>query len=702
MALQDEDKEYLWQLSWIYPSDYMAEVKSLAEAVIKEQLASSGERQNIREIVWGIMTKIQSGQEDDLPADDDAEAARAEAAAAIRERVLAALRGGQPHLPAQMGPEVIAPLVEALSVQDELAANARLALTRLTDGSAIDTLCRIWAENRSQALEQIIMEAGYLASQPLEVRLLTVLKTGADRMMLPEGPELISALLAAVDDVDRIIAGRARRLLLTLTNRQAINAICEMVLAGEDERLKNWAIMARYAPDTDSKAALYYCITGQWDKYYALDWQEARPLLAKGYNQATSTERQLFLEAARKNGHSLLLAGLLLEGSNRDEYEEITPADWAAMLDMLVSQERWPELYRLVFKAPPNWAAEIVLALGSSGWQPNIWERECWQRILSSCSNVSRELFVPRGRESIMLEMQAVDAVIECAAIHPNGRIVAGGGSDGRLRLWQAASGSLWRTVDLHADGITAVTFTPDGRYLVTAGREGKVHIWRLPDIKWVNSVSGQPGLVTAITANNSGQVLALACPGGVLPARLWAWDGACMTNLGQYPGSLFTAGALQLEQRIAAGGGRDGRIRTFTLAGAKGGNVSWVAHVGPVQALRYSDDGRLLITHGADDAIKVWTADGSKLLWTITGSGRLLAVSRDASFAVVAKTAGQIALQPLRFTKPLALATHVDWQQALAILSLTECPTEARQATAFLEAVLAAKFSYDIALSDD
>lgn len=701
MALQDEDKEYLWQLSWIYPGGYITELESLAEAVIKEQLAG-GERQNIREIVWGIMAKIQPEQENDLSeaAADDAAAAQAEAEAVIREKVLAALRDGQPHLPAEMGPEVIGHLVEALAGKDELAANAREALTRLTDGSAIDTLCGLWAESRNPHLEQIILDAGYLASQPLGLRLLTVLKTGADRRMLAEGPALIPELLAAVDDADRSIAGRARRLLLTLTDRQAINAVCEMVLAGENERLKHWAAIARYAPATASKAALYYCITGQWENYYALDWQETRPLLTKGYNQATPAERQLFLAAARGSGHSLLLAGLLLEGGSRDEYEELTDDDWAAMLDMLVSQERWQELYRLTYRAPAGWAAEIVLALDSAGWVPKNWEYTGWEKICANCPPAGRELFVPAGRQPVMLETQEVQAVIECVAIHPNGRIVAGGGSDGRLRLWQVASGSLWRTVDLHTDGITAITFTPDGRYLVTAGREAKVHVWHMPDIKWVSSVSGQPGLVTAITADNGGRLLALACPGGVLPARVWTWDGAYMNNRGQYPGSLFAAGTLNLEQSKAAGGGRDGKIRIYTLAGGKGGNRSWAAHAGPVKAMLFSGDGRLLITHGADDMIKVWTVEGSKLLWSAGCSGRLLAVSRDAAVAAVAGPEGSIALQQLRFTKPLALATHADWQQALVLLAAPECPPEARQATAFFEAVLAAKFRYDITLA--
>lgn len=695
MALGDADKEYLWQLSLIYPSDFVTELKVLVEDTINKQLAA-GERQNIREIVRSTMEKMlaeNSGVSPEAEAESDKTAQ--EAAQEVQEKVLAALRCGQPDLLAGMGPEVIAPLVEALNGDEQLAVTARKAFCQLTDGGAIDALCGLWAESRSPELEQIITESGYLASQPLKVRLLTVLKTGADRIMLAEGVKLIPELLTVVDDADRSIAGRARRLLLTLTNRQAIDAVCQTVLAGNHERLKQWAVIANYAPASDSKAALYYCVTGQWDKYYALDWQESRPLLTKGYIKATPLERQQFLQSARQSGHSLLLAGLLLTGGYQDEYEEITNDDWATMLDILVSQERWSELYRLIFKAPVNWAAEIVLALMSAGWRPEPWASAVWERILHSCPQAGRELFVPDGREVAVLENHDGHAHIDSMAFHPNGRIVAGGGGDGRLRLWHVASGNLWRTVDLHADSITAVTFTPDGRYLITASREGKVLIWRFPDVKWVKSVSGQPGLVTALAGDNGGYVLAIACPGGALPARVWAWDGAYMTNQGQYLGSLFSAAAINIERKMAAGGGRDGKIRIYTLTGGKGSNASWLAHTGTVQRLFFTGDGRLAISNGADSEVKIWQTDSGRLLWHNDGSGKLLAAGCDAALAAVARPEGGIAIRQLRFTKPLALATHADWYQAKVLVAQPVC----QPAVSFLAAVLGAKFQYDIML---
>lgn len=695
MALDKEDKEFLWQLSWIYSLEVIEELRQQAEVIVAEQLAA-GERQDIREIVRAIIGRLEAARELD-PAAAEQEDAEKEARLAEQQamlaRVRAALSAGQAELPAGMGPEVIAPLLELLTgPEPQLRDAARRALSRLTDGGAVDELCRLWADTRQPELADIITAAGYLASRPRGVRLLTVLKTGADRVMLSEEPSLIPELLAAVDDADRVIAGRARRLLLTLTNRRAVDALCGQVLAGENERLRNWAVLAGYTPGADSRAALYFGITGQWEKYYALDWQEHRPLLAQGYAEAAPAERQRFLTAARTGGHSLLLASLLLENGQGAEYEEITDEDWAAMLDVLVSQERWPGLYRLALQAPADWAAEMVQVLAGVSWQPKAWARADWEQIAAHCPQAGQNLFVPDGRQLSVLESPGTD--IACAAFHPNGRIVAGGGSDGRLRLWQVGNGSLWRTVDLHAEGITAAAFTPDGRYLATAGREGKVHIWRLPDVTWVATVKEQPGLVTALAAGSSSELLAIACAGGAAPARVWSWDGAYMTTQGQYPGSLFQAAAVAAKQRLLAGGGRDGRIRTYALAGGRGSSRLWAAHAGAVTKVALSADGRLLISQGADAVVKVWQTDNGQLLGSFVATSRLLAVSANAALAVSRSEQG-LAIRQLRLAKPLAQANHADWQHLTGQLA----EPVAGEACRFVHSLLTAKFRYDCML---
>ena len=68
----------------------------------------------------------------------------------------------------------------------------------------------------------------------------------------------------------------------------------------------------------------------------------------------------------------------------------------------------------------------------------------------------------------------------------PDGRLLAGVGSDGLARLWDPATG---RQVSglLQAVGTghiaRAVAFSPDGKTLATAGTDGMIRLWNVQTI---------------------------------------------------------------------------------------------------------------------------------------------------------------------------------------------------------------------------
>ncbi|BBB90365.1 MAG TPA: hypothetical protein PKA28_12690 [Methylomusa anaerophila] len=710
MVLRDDDKEYLRQLGWIFPAEYVLELRRLVEQVIAEQM-TEGERQNIREIIWTVMERIRAAGDGDpvLAGTEDNKEKEAEAAAitaAFANQVQVALAAGKPEIPAGMGPEVVTHLVDALNNTDAVvAANARKALGRLTDGGSIDAFCSLWVDSRRQDLAAIIAEAGYVAAGPIRNRVLTVLKTGAAISMLSWGRETVRELIAAAGDSDRDIAGAAREAMLTLTAAAAIDALCEEALnPAADPRLIAWVIAAGYTPQEDSRAALFYCLTEQWEKYFALDWQDHRPLLAAGYSRATTAEKDRFLKVTRRSGNSRLVVELLLGCGSPQDYEQITWDDWSCVVNILADRQAWADMYRMIFRAPVEWAAEMTLILARAAWQPPPWDRLIWRLMVELCPGQGKDVFVPDGRSVGKLFLRDSGANLQCLAFHPDGKILAGGGGDGRVRLWRIGDerefelGLPWRTVDLHAAAVTCLAFSPDGRYLATAGADGKAHIWTMPDIKWTATVKGQPGLVESIFINNQGKILAAAKDRVMAPViRLWQWDGAFMTTRSQMPAGVSGATAVHPGQQGLYSGGKNGRIRFWPLAAGKPGGVV-CAHAGPVTALAATDS--LLASAGADGCVKIWWNEQQMWQQPAGAAGDFLALSQNGDIAAVgSRLDNTVALFQVRWAKPLAAANHADWDyaQQLAMDASGELNNEQRQICQFLNTVLTAKFRRDI-----
>jgi WD40 repeat protein len=68
-------------------------------------------------------------------------------------------------------------------------------------------------------------------------------------------------------------------------------------------------------------------------------------------------------------------------------------------------------------------------------------------------------------------------------AVSPDGRILATGGFEGTVGLWELATGKELRKLKGHDGPVLAISFSPDGRRLISGGRDTTALIWDTADV---------------------------------------------------------------------------------------------------------------------------------------------------------------------------------------------------------------------------
>ncbi|MEV8307171.1 NB-ARC domain-containing protein [Streptomyces flavidovirens] len=346
-----------------------------------------------------------------------------------------------------------------------------------------------------------------------------------------------------------------------------------------------------------------------------------------GRHEAGHPQRQEWLTARALTGAGYLLSGLE------------SPADIASTLSIVLGRSPLPQATRTLERVT---GAEAVLA--------------------------PKWLLPPEDDTTEAAAPGHIGAVVSVSAARD---MVASGGEDGVVRLWNVNTGRLLRAHQAHIGWVFATALSSDGLILASAGDDGAIRLWRTDTGDPIGVLPGHNRRIRSLAFSPSGPLLLSGAEDGAV--HVWDVDRLMLVRSMRTVGTPVWSVAIGGDsQSLVAVAGEDEFVRLFDLRTGRLLDERAV-HRDWVRSVAFAPGSSLLASGSGDRSITVWDAADGQLalvrrIADLKARVRAVALSSHDDVIVAATEEPRIqafsAEGPAGETQP---PPGVDWVRSLA-----------------------------------
>lgn len=198
----------------------------------------------------------------------------------------------------------------------------------------------------------------------------------------------------------------------------------------------------------------------------------------------------------------------------------------------------------------------------------------------------------------------------EALAVSPDGKLLASGGWENQVAVYNAETGAPIIVLVGHTTRIQALAFSPDGSRLAAGSEDGLVQVWAVAD----NTITQPPMLtfthprLSSLAFSPDGALLAT----GSLDTTIKIWESTTGEEISTLSGHSGWVNALAFHptRGQVASASEDGTIHLWDVAGGETTVILSIAgQTAPLNAVVFSPNGRFLAVGGGDQVV-VWETD--------------------------------------------------------------------------------------------
>jgi WD40 repeat protein len=213
--------------------------------------------------------------------------------------------------------------------------------------------------------------------------------------------------------------------------------------------------------------------------------------------------------------------------------------------------------------------------------------------------------------------LEGHEADVNSVAFSPDGKTIASVSNDSSVRLWNVESGALAKKLTGHADEVYFVAFSPDGLGLASAGKDRTIKLWDAQSGQLLKTLNGHRDVVWAIAFAPEGKLLASASRDGSV--RLWDTESGAETKTLAGHGKAVVSVAFSHDGKILACGSDDKTIKLWDTETWQE-RLTLNGHTSYITSLAFTPDDRTLASASNDKTVVLWNVETGELSQKLMG----------------------------------------------------------------------------------
>lgn len=263
--------------------------------------------------------------------------------------------------------------------------------------------------------------------------------------------------------------------------------------------------------------------------------------------------------------------------------------------------------------------SKLISIVNREGTTPNIRLRGHKDRVTAIDYNRTKELLASSSLDgSVRLwnmrkkgELQStVKGAKElfAVALHPHKSIVAYGGTDKIVTLWNYRLQTSQPITPGHTSIVRAIAWSKNGKMLASSDQNGFIILF--DGTKVTHLFRGHTEAVVALDFSPNGKMLVSA--GYDKKVHIWNVKTGIRVASFRYWDAFYSVKFSPDGSSIAASS-RDGTVQLFTLKTKKREEIR--THFGSIRTIAFADEGKTIITAGEGNRIEVWKTSFSRAI---------------------------------------------------------------------------------------